>query len=210
LGAEDRATRAAAAQAKAEEGQRAADKARVAAEGAASGAAIARSQAETARQDAEARARQATDALARSEQVRKDAEAAKDQAQAKGQEPKILPSPDRNLPSTSPNPHLFLTDIGASSRWATPGTANCTRGDTSYYSLANNGDTITWTGDPGVDIESVISSAESQFRTTTRASQHLRSETNYKVGTTWTYSRDGKLMRVQSSMGHAFTLVRCP
>jgi hypothetical protein len=201
--AEDRATRAAAAQAKAEEGQRTAEKARAAAEGAASSAAIARAQADNSRQLAETRANDAAEALKKSEKARQDAEA-KVAGPAKSQENPYFPK----TPSAT---GLFLTDLG-SSRWASP-LANCGDRDGNNYSMASDVGALAFARTDGlgnVDIEAITSSGTDGFQTRTRSSQHVRSDSNFKIGTTWTYSREGERMRVQSSLGHNYILVRCP
>jgi hypothetical protein len=153
------------------------------------------------------------DALTKSEQARKDAEAAGAQPQAKDHESKKTSSSlNLNLPAISSKPRLFLADIGSSSRWTIYGTGgNCGNQDQNYFSMASDGSSIGWYGGSGnVEVESVLFSAENEFRTTTRLSRHIRNETSYKAGTTWTYLREGERMHVRSSLGHDLMLDRCP
>jgi hypothetical protein len=203
LDAEARATSAATAQAKAEEGQRTADKARLAAEAAASAAAAARAQADNSRQLAEVRASDAADALKKSEKARQEAEV-KLAAPAKSQENRSVP----NAPATK---GLFLAELGSGSRWALDGLVNCGNREKNY-SLTSDVDSITWTSGQGsdrLDIEAIVSSGTEGFSTQTRKSRKGFSD-NFLVGTTWNYSRDAELIRVKSSIGHNFTLARCP
>jgi hypothetical protein len=157
---------------------------RRAAEAAASAAATARIQAEAARQDAEARLNEATDALKKSEKARQEAE-----ARVAG---------------------LFLAGIGSSSNWVLDRTANCRKRDQNYYSMTSSADTITWTNGSGdVDVEAITSTGNDEFRTRTQKSQHVNSEENAAIGTTWIFSRAEERMRVQSSVGNDYYLARC-
>jgi hypothetical protein len=206
LDAEARATGAAAAQAKAEEAQRAAEKARAAAEGAASGAAFARAQADNSRQLAEVRANDAVEALKKSEKARQEAEA------KLAALTKISEGPVTNNYRVPREPPSFLLGyISGRGRWTTSGTASCANRDGSYYSAVLAGGAITWTSGSGnVDVEGIVSSEKDQLLTTTLTSRHMPSETNYKLGTSWTYWRDGNQVRVQNNLGLTFTLEPCP
>jgi hypothetical protein len=212
LDAEARATSAAAAQAKAEEGLRTAEKARFAAETAATVATTAKAQADNSRQFAEVRANDAAEALRKSEEARRQAEA-KLAALTKDQESNKGPSRADNPANVPSKTGLFLADMGSSTRWARNGPANCGNRDQNYYSMTANADSITWTSGVGdLDVELITSSGFNEFGTRTQKSEHVRSgsPSPARIGTTWTYSRDGERMRVQSNVGHFFTLVRCP
>jgi hypothetical protein len=189
LDAEAQAAGAAAAQAKAEEGQRTADKARSAAEAAANAL---------------------TDTLARNEKARQETETAKAETTKAGAPAKV--EKDSSGAGFVPVKTGFLADIGSSSRWAMNGPSYCGSRDEYYYSLTSDIDSITWTNSYGayrLDNEAIIYSGADEFATRTRTSRHAVGE-SFKIGTTWNYSREGERMRVKSSIGHNYTLTRCP
>jgi TIR domain len=219
LDAEARATSAAAAQAKAEEGQRTAEKARAAAEGAASGAAIARAQAETARQSAETRASAAAEALARTEKARQEAEA-KLAAQAKANDlraradapafPAPLPAGVRPTAGSQPSvSRKLLADIGGKSGWAIGGATNCNlANDTRTVSLDVASDSMMRTNGLGnLDVEKILAGYENMFYTVTLSSNHI---SGTEPGQRWTYTRDGDRIQAQPWGRSAFVLTRCP
>jgi hypothetical protein len=113
----------------------------------------------------------------------------------------ISSQPERP-PSSAPAPSLL-------GKWAIGDQSNC-EVPNKVYSLRLDGGTIVWQDQLGdVDIETVIFSGESEFRTTTANSIH-KSGRNYPLGTSWIYLRNGlDGIQVTESNRRTFQLARC-
>lgn len=117
------------------------------------------------------------------------------------------PPPPPSSPPPQPQSLLVNNSLG---RWAIGEPSNCSvRGKA--YSLSLSVPNIIWqSGTGNTDIESIISSGETQFRTTTVNSIHSASP-GVALGTTWAYVSAGyDRIDVTSSRGNSFVLVRCP
>jgi hypothetical protein len=190
------------------------EEARRAAEARADDAVEALKKSEKARQEAETRTNNTAAALVRAEEGQRTADKARIQAETarKDAEERLNKSDRARQEAEARFAGFFLTGIGSSSRWALDGTANCGNRDQSYYySMTSSADTITWTNGSGdVDVETIISTGTDEFRTRTQKSRHVNSDENIASGTTWTFSRQGERMRVQSSLDNDYFLARCP
>jgi Trypsin-like peptidase domain len=126
--------------------------------------------------------------------------------------PNVPPKETRLTPadvprSTTSSPALLTNSMG---RWAVGSPSNC-QIQSKSYSLSSAGDRITWlSGSGNTDIETIVYSGESEFRTTTVRSIHPSGHAVAR-GTSWTYSRIGPdRIRVSPSDRSPFLLARCP
>ena len=93
----------------------------------------------------------------------------------------VVPPVHTPGPTPAGRSHDRRSTIGIGSRWAKGGACGA-RGST--YSLTIGGGSVTWhSGSGNIDIESVVSSGESEFRTRTTSSPSV------KIGQLWIYTR---------------------
>jgi hypothetical protein len=120
--------------------------------------------------------------------------------------PVAAPTPAPVPPPPPPRLSLLNSSLG---RWAVGGSSNC-QVPSKAYTLSSSGGNIVWHSGVGVDIESILSSDESEFRTKTVSSFHP-SGSGEPVGTYWTYTRSGPdRIQVTRDGRSAFVLARCP
>jgi hypothetical protein len=128
-------------------------------------------------------------------------------------EPRPLPpkayAPPNYAPPNAATSRTLLADIGSHSRWAV-GTSktNCSVPKNTYSLEVRPGSIIWRSGTGNVDVESISSSDEDEFRSTTQSSSHVEAK-GENPGQSWTYSRDGDRVRVQPGGRSAFMLTRC-
>jgi hypothetical protein len=127
--------------------------------------------------------------------------------------PPKIPVPDQPMPEQpppAPRPLTLLDSLAPLSHWAIGSATNC-RNPKSFYSLELGPGVITWRNGIGnTDVESVIFSSATEFRTTTQSSVHVDNR-NEKFGQTWTYTKSGSDRISVTPGGRAsFLLVPCP
>jgi len=115
-----------------------------------------------------------------------------------------------SLPANEPPPRRILLLNSSLGRWAVGASSNC-RVPSKTYSLSMDSGNIVWrSGIGNVDIESIDSSDETEFRTTTVRSIHL-SGSGEPTGISWVYSKIGPAsIHVKPGGRGPFMLARCP
>ena len=116
------------------------------------------------------------------------------------------PAPTPAPYSPPPRPSLLNSSLG---RWAVGGPSNC-QVPSKFYTLSSSGGNIVWRNGLGsIDVEAIVYSDESEFRTRTVSSIH-QSGSGEAPGTSWIYTRTGP-DRIQVTPGgrSSFMLARC-
>jgi hypothetical protein len=115
-------------------------------------------------------------------------------------------NPSQSADPVQPTLSLLERSLG---RWALGRQSNCEL-PTKSYSLRVSGGTIVWQDGLGnTDIEEIIASNESEFRTATVNSIH-RSGRGHALGTAWTHSSsDVHGLQVTRDGQRTFELSRC-
>ena len=116
-----------------------------------------------------------------------------------------LSRPDR--PQAPQPPLLLNSSLG---RWAIGDQSNCQVPSKSYFLSSFEGNIIWQNGVGNTDIESIVYSGETEFRSITLNSIR-KSDTGQAPGTSWIYARIGS-DRIQVTPGgrKSFMLARCP
>jgi hypothetical protein len=205
--AEARLAAALAAQDKAEQASKAAEKS-------ANDTADELKKSEKARSDADDRATKAAAAQAKAEEAQRTAEKARAAAEGAASGAAIARQAAEKRASDaidalvkSEQSSLLPNAVGPISRWTLldDGTGCNVTTSSSYYTLEVSANSVTWRNGAGViKIETISSRSPNEFTTTTS-----QSDVGPPIGTQWTYSRDGDRIRVKVAAG-GYTLRRCP
>jgi hypothetical protein len=114
------------------------------------------------------------------------------------------------LQSREPARQASLLESAIRSHWAVDAPLNCDVPSKSYSLKWNEGKVFWLDGTGKIDVETVVFSSETEFRTVTLGSIRPTGR-GQSPGTAWTYSKMGTdLISVQPGGRSAFLLARCP